>query len=507
MYALNNPKRVAPYHVLLIAIVRIVSLYANNVTQVSFASTLRSYIFYTLFSLLCVGVIFLFARNVQRSAIITSYGLILMFSLIPLQDFFIKSDFNYLARLRYLIPAFGLIFFLGFGWLTTKAYNENHVTQMLNIFALLMLLPGLFQVFYYSNASTGIYRDSTDSMPDLSTSSTKFSPDIYWIVLDTHGRSDEILREFGYDNSGYIKELEQMGFYIAQCSNANYPNATWQSIYSALNMNYFDHDALRVQNPTQTVAQGFYGIKNNLVLSLLKENSYTYVNFNTTYDFLNFTDADYYYDLVYFPGTTIPSFNKFESMLLNQTALGLLIDRKSSENRIHYENIKSVLSKIPHVPRDTPSPKFVYVHLMIPHFPYVFSPGGGYISDGNNEFTPQKFTGQVKFIDREIVEVAQRLIANSAHQPVIIIQGDHGYSSPGILNAYYFPGKKSSDIFYSTLSPVNSFRLVFNSYFGADFDLLSDKIYIDNLGSDREHREQDIPYDFTEFAGNDECGK
>lgn len=45
-----------------------------------------------------------------------------------------------------------------------------------------------------------------------------------------------------------------------------------------------------------------------------------------------------------------------------------------------------------------------------------------------------------------------------------------------ILNAYYFPGI-DSEIFYSHIAPVNSFRVLFNAYFGAELPLLGDVNY------------------------------
>jgi hypothetical protein len=44
------------------------------------------------------------------------------------------------------------------------------------------------------------------------------------------------------------------------------------------------------------------------------------------------------------------------------------------------------------------------------------------------------------------------------------------------LNAYYFPGVQN-DVLYNRLTPVNTFRIVFNLYFGAGYDLLPDKSY------------------------------
>ena len=49
----------------------------------------------------------------------------------------------------------------------------------------------------------------------------------------------------------------------------------------------------------------------------------------------------------------------------------------------------------------------------------------------------------------------------------------------GILNAFYLP-EVDNDILYPTITPVNTFRVVFNLYFDADFELLPDENYATN---------------------------
>ena len=46
----------------------------------------------------------------------------------------------------------------------------------------------------------------------------------------------------------------------------------------------------------------------------------------------------------------------------------------------------------------------------------------------------------------------------------------------GILNAYHLPNGGNS-LLYPSVSPVNTFRVIFNYYLGADFDLLEDRSY------------------------------
>ncbi|MEJ2562143.1 MAG: hypothetical protein P8Z42_05575, partial [Anaerolineales bacterium] len=85
----------------------------------------------------------------------------------------------------------------------------------------------------------------------------------------------------------------------------------------------------------------------------------------------------------------------------------------------------------------------------------------------------------------------EAILSKPGTPPVIILQADHGprslldWKSPSpqaihetfsILNAYCFPGK-STDTLYPGISPVNSFRILFNLYFGMDYSLLPDESY------------------------------
>ena len=82
------------------------------------------------------------------------------------------------------------------------------------------------------------------------------------------------------------------------------------------------------------------------------------------------------------------------------------------------------------------------------------------------------------------------LLSDPEYSPVIVIQGDHGEPAGqsglndadrrraeyGIMNAYHLPNGGDS-LLYPSVSPINTFRIIFNYYLGADFELLEDKSY------------------------------
>jgi hypothetical protein len=57
----------------------------------------------------------------------------------------------------------------------------------------------------------------------------------------------------------------------------------------------------------------------------------------------------------------------------------------------------------------------------------------------------------------------------------------------GNLMAYYFPGKDTASLAYPSITPVNSFRLVFNTYFGGTYPLLENVSYFSGLTNDAEY--------------------
>jgi hypothetical protein len=107
------------------------------------------------------------------------------------------------------------------------------------------------------------------------------------------------------------------------------------------------------------------------------------------------------------------------------------------------------------------------------------------VNKGNTYYTERDYergyVNQAKFISDRISQVVENIIKNSSTLPIIIIQGDHGPSHfneitrMGILNAYYFP--EAQPALYSSITPLNSFRTLFNTYFGTEFPVLKDTSY------------------------------
>jgi hypothetical protein len=163
-----------------------------------------------------------------------------------------------------------------------------------------------------------------------------------------------------------------------------------------------------------------------------------------------------------------------------------------SPNEQHRERILFVFDRLERVP-EIQGPKFVFAHIMAPHPPYSFMADGTAVADPDVfsllDYSTHKdgYRNQVTFVNRRVLEAVTAILGGSDVEPIIILQGDHGATGATqedrmkILNAYYLPGGGGEAV-YPEISPVNSFRVVFNEYFGAHLALLEDRSYYSPVG-------------------------
>ena len=95
-------------------------------------------------------------------------------------------------------------------------------------------------------------------------------------------------------------------------------------------------------------------------------------------------------------------------------------------------------------------------------------------------------------------DTIDKILSKSPNTPIIIIQGDHGFwflsgekgkkKSHTILNAYLLPGGGGEKL-YPSITPVNSFRLLFYEYFGTRYKLIEPVAIINFIGKPAEKNE------------------
>jgi hypothetical protein len=464
-----------PLYPFLVAIYPVLALGAHNITQIHPGDILRPLLISLLVATIVLGLSRLVLRDWHRAALVSVLILILFFSYgqVYAELKAITLGGLPLFRHRTLGPLWLLILGVGIYWLGWKIKAPQAATPWLNLLALLMLIyPTITLIVAATHNILPSNVATTDHVTETNPGDSTTKPDIYYIILDAFGRKDVLYDEYNFDDRPFLDALKARGFYVAECSQSNYAQ-TELSLSSSLNMNYLD-----------VLGTDYYHlIRSNAVRTFLEARGYQTAAFATGFSWTELDNAKYYYRPVY----KSSDLTEFENLLVGTTILRIYRDRKASETSSAQRYRARTLSTLENLKKlpGKQGPLFAFAHIVSPHGPYVFDKDGHPVYYDVDNLTPATeataYAGQAAFISNRILDTVDSILAKSSTPPIIIIQGDHG---PGnfthekrmrILNAYYMP--LAQEKLYPGISPVNTFRILLNTYFGQSYPLLDDKSY------------------------------
>lgn len=404
-----------------------------------------------------------------------------------------------------LLGSAGLFFVVLILWFKFWGHKEySFINYYANFFSLILVAWVSIQIiFYFSSnqepASRGEYFGNSFDQKLIRAEARQF-PDVYYIILDGYAGQKTLLDDYDFDNSYFISELEHRRFYIAKESRSNYL-VTFLSLTSSLNLEHitFLGENLGEKSKDRTVP--YYLIDFSAVAKNFKSMGYKYVHLSSGWAA---TEDNPFADKVY----DVFKLNEFEFVFLYSTPLRLLMPNERATT-INYE-----FEKLQEIPSED-GLKFVFAHIEAPHPPYVFDKSGNIITNemydpsGEQWMDKEGYLQQLQYVNKKTIEVIDVILAHSEKRPIIIIQGDHGVDTAlnwvdnptkerldersYILNAYYLPNGGNDEL-YPSISPVNTFRVIFNYYFNQDYGLLDDTTYFSDYYKS--------PYNFTKVFEN-----
>lgn len=475
----------------------ILALYTFNIEYVHYTAILRSVQITLAVVFPLIIFLNLLIRDSHKASIITFFVILLWFSYGHVFNFF-ESNWPDVIQNRHLTALWFLLLLMG-GWgILTRLKKSEGLSKFLQVASLTLLILVLINAatfeFKRMRANAAHRQQVTALAGDELAIDPENLPDIYYLILDAHTRSDILLDSFQYDNTDFIAELEEIGFYVADCSQTNYWRTEY-SLSSTLNLNYLQ-DFLDEPN---TLPDWKYSVLHQTLDQL----GYTKIGFESraTHNvdlgvdviLSRRSDNDIYEDI--YPFTNL---NEYEVMLIKTTWLQswlqllanfqqhlpeeMILDAENAAYLEHYRQTLYILDELQRVPYRE-SPKFVMAHLLVPHEPFIFNPDGRYDYHHTVDEFVEGYRNNTAFIDSVLPDVLQKIIARSPVPPVIIVQGDHGPNGTAadmllpILNAYYLPDAEATESLYPKITPVNSYRVIFNHFFGTNYPLLDDVSY------------------------------
>lgn len=520
---------------LLFAIYAVLALLASNIYELQWTEVFRPLGLSIMGICVALLIIHLIVRDPRKTSLITTLLVFLFFTYGHVYQEVKNIELMgiLVGRHRFLILVWLGLLVVGLLLIFKLKPSEDRIFSFLIIVSCAALVFPIFTIgrYAYQRWQIGAGTDYDNLTPQLRYPSGEIPPDIYYILLDSYAREDILLDIYGFDNSAFTTALKDRGFYVADQSNTNHVSTSF-SLASSLNMNY-------IQDMGLNLIPGSYPlplrdpIRKSKVRQNLENLGYRTVALASGLIPTTIIDADVFLSPV--TDTTSNRFgilssaiSPFERLLLQTTLLSMPLDYLSGEatrsaaswaadhsGAAYYREL--VLSSFEHLGEvnELTGPNFIFAHIISPHRPYVFGQEGESTASNAYSFSDTgsgaeveeefyKYRDQLIYVNQRVLEVVDAIIKESSTPPIIIIQADHGpafsldWDAPdqrnlktkiAILNAYYLPEDCDQDL-YPTVSPVNTFRIIFNCVFDGNYRILNDQTYFSN------HHSQD-GYEFT----------
>jgi hypothetical protein len=313
-------------------------------------------------------------------------------------------------------------------------------------------------------------------------------PNVYFILCDAYPRADHLQEYFGFDNMPFLSHLRERGFFVADRSRSNYCH-TLPSLASTLNLDYLD-PSIVPRKFSENYPLLIPLVRDNLVVRTLRAHDYEFVAIASGLFPTKMENADRFIRPGAFNNT------EYQQNLIDMTPVRSIMNRM--DQLLWYQLVPFTLDTLSEL-RSESRPMFVFAHLLAPHLPHAYDKDGNFVET----FPPYKegWRTVTEFLNKRLVEVVDDILRNEPNS-IIVILGDHGSNaalqSPeeyaenpwrgewrdyvrdrsANLLTVYVPGKSPQELFYPELTPVNLFRIIFDTYLQADYGKLEDVTWI-----------------------------
>lgn len=435
-------------------------------------------------------------QSFGKAGIMTTTAIFIYLFFGAILDAFKNSGFlALLSRYSILVPLLMVLIVGLYFALKNSKGNCKKLTLYINTVLILIILVDMITIglrlgepsndFKAKTSNTALsYRPCDDCL----------KPDIFFIVLDEYSGSHALKRYFNYDNYQFEEFLKRRGFFVASHPMSNYVS-TSLSMASTFDMDYLSWVTAKENPQVEHYSKAQQTITNSNLMKFLASLNYEFDNYS-----------------IFRIGNQPSSFNTgllhdnlelitFKT-LLNRMEKDLIwhfhqkITPRSTwlankfQSRFRDGNNKLLRLTADAVKTKSDQPKFVYTHLFMPHFPWLFDSTGKEVKRNlYNPNIPKKekekaYLQYLVYTNKLVSRLVQDIQEKTFNKAVIIVMSDHGYkeifnhpiSSPNnnFISLYLPSGKY--DQFYHSMTNVNFFRCVLNSLYKQNLPLLKDSI-------------------------------
>jgi hypothetical protein len=399
------------------------------------------------------------------------------------------------ALFRKLVPVLGGGCLLAGVSLFFSKSPSLKFTRFLNGLFLIYLLVDVcvitWRAFYREEIPAPVAAKNIKPLPGAAA-----KPDVYLILLDEYLGSAGLKEYYQYDNTPFESFLKQKGFYVCSKPASNYA-FTMYSMASLFNMRYLNATDLGNSKGYTYKTLGAL-IDKSAVGTYFKHFNYSIHNYSP-FVFAGIDATE--------PVTVLPRdielitdrtlYTRLEKRIvlgepqdkINIAFISSRLNKKIAAT--HESHMQSVLDAARQL--TTPSPAFTYLHLLMPHKPFVYDSTGKApnvyetLSEGNRiSGTDKLYLQYLVYTNKRITKFINDLFTATEGKAAIIIMSDHGYRDAHSIpdknfsfenfNAVYLPNR-DYHLWYDSVSNVNQFPLLFNTLFGQQIPLKPDSTH------------------------------
>ncbi|MBI4243881.1 MAG: hypothetical protein HY606_07305 [Planctomycetes bacterium] len=420
----------------------------------------------------------LIIRSRDRAALITCAAILLAYSINHFY-IFVKGFSLFglvIGKYRYVAGVFFIILLLSVIYILKRSVLDNINKLFRVIGTALVITPVVFTSFHFLNFEK-VKLDGGSKEVQKTFVTGKNLPDIYCIIVDACARSDVLKQSYSFDNSQFLNYLRSSGFYIAEQSRTNY-SWTIPTISAMLNLNYLSSMNADRRSAALKLA------RMSKVTSMLNLLGYKIIQYSDCDLRLVFDNIDIYAGPDWYGNPIeirfLTSVTPVEAIL---AGLGIGFSADAPKRHLVYA-LESMGRK-----EFTYRPQFVFAHLLGLHGPFLLT------GKNNPANFKNDYVSELVQTNEYLKRVIDSLMSDKLNPPIIVIISDHGphnvvdelyfsndtsdeflFERMSNFSAFYLPNGGNS-LLYNTITPVNIFRIIFNFYFGANYELLPDRCY------------------------------
>lgn len=311
---------------------------------------------------------------------------------------------------------------------------------------------------------------------------------VYLILLDEYAGVESLERGYSFTNAHFLNHLRDLDFQVIKNATSNYKN-TVLSMPSILNGEYLFN---KEQSDDEVFVKGLWAMYSNSTFNLFRKSGYQTYNFSP---FLIENQPPFYRSrflpsgckLLLSSSVFLDLYESAPTFFLRSTGNNeKLKEFYLDQVKPNFDMLDSVLLISKNVKNQ---PVFAYLHLTMPHAPYVLDSVGkfnsSFILSGRKENSEKKkaYLEYLAYTNKIIYKFLSDLKKNTNGDAIILLMSDHGCKDFDIseqssdkfncLNAVYYPGKDKSD-WYDGMSNVNQFRILISKITNEKIPLFKD---------------------------------